>query len=127
MDVEDVHDHYVRELLGIDPLQVRYADPEHARDLGWAAKVEIMGRVLGDWRHPAERGEAVVAQVVLRSDGDRCLTTEQVQAHCPARLAPFKVPKPFEVVESVPDSIIASCCGASCRGPQAQLTGGPAS
>jgi beta-mannosidase len=52
-DFEDVRDHYVRELFGVDPLLVRYGDPEHALDLGRAAVVELIGRVLGDWRDQA--------------------------------------------------------------------------
>lgn len=49
-DFEDVRDHYVRELFGVDPLEVRYADPERALDLGRAAAVHLMTTVLADWR-----------------------------------------------------------------------------
>ncbi len=60
-DFEDVRDHYVRLLFGVDPLEVRYSDPEHALDLGRAAIVEAMSRVLGDWRRPGSRcGGALV-------------------------------------------------------------------
>ena len=51
-DFEDVRDHYVAELFGVDPLAIRYRDPEHALDLGRAVVVELVGRVLGDWREP---------------------------------------------------------------------------
>lgn len=54
-DFEDVRDHYVRELFGLDPLAERYADPEHALDLGRAATVEIMSGVLTDWRSTGSR------------------------------------------------------------------------
>ncbi len=54
-DFEDVRDHYVRLLFGVDPLAVRYSDPEHALDLGRAAIAEAMSRVLGDWRRPGSR------------------------------------------------------------------------
>ena len=49
-DYEDVRDHYVRKLFAIDPLDLRYSDPERALDLGRAAIAEAMTRVLSDWR-----------------------------------------------------------------------------
>jgi beta-mannosidase len=49
-DFEDVRDHYVRELFGRDPLDVRYSDPELALDLGRAAVAEVVGAVLDEWR-----------------------------------------------------------------------------
>lgn len=49
-DFEDVRDSYVRTLFGVDPVDIRYCDPEHALDLGRAAVVEAMSSVLGDWR-----------------------------------------------------------------------------
>jgi beta-mannosidase len=52
-DFEDVRDHYVRELFGVDPFQVRYADPDHALDLGRAAIAELMGVVVSEWRRSA--------------------------------------------------------------------------
>ncbi len=52
-DFEDVRDHYVRELFAVDPLQVRYADPERALDLGRAAVAELMSLVLTEWRRRA--------------------------------------------------------------------------
>ena len=47
-DFEDVRDFYVGELFGVDPLEVRYADPDWALDLGRAAVAEIDDR--GDER-----------------------------------------------------------------------------
>ena len=61
-DFEDVRDYYVAQLFGVDPLTVRYGDPEHALDLGRAALVELFGRVLGDWRHA---GSGCAGAVVL--------------------------------------------------------------
>ncbi len=61
-DFEDVRDHYVRELFGVDPLRIRYGDPEHALDLGRAAVVELVGRVLGDWR---DAGSGCAGAVML--------------------------------------------------------------
>lgn len=49
-DFEDVRDHYVRGLFDVDPLRLRYADPERALDLGRAAVCELMSTVLTDWR-----------------------------------------------------------------------------
>lgn len=51
-DFEDIRDHYVRRLFGIDPLEVRYADPARALDLGRAAIAELIGIVVADWRRP---------------------------------------------------------------------------
>lgn len=49
-DFEDIRDHYVREMFGVDPMRVRYEDPERALDLGRAAVCELMSTVLCDWR-----------------------------------------------------------------------------
>lgn len=49
-DFEDVRDHYVRDLFGVDPLAVRYNDPERALDLGRAVIVELFRETLGYWR-----------------------------------------------------------------------------
>jgi O-succinylbenzoic acid--CoA ligase len=54
----------------------------------------VFGRPDPEW------GESVVAQVVL-ADGAG-VEAEALRAHCAARLAPFKVPKRFEPVSSVP-------------------------
>jgi O-succinylbenzoic acid--CoA ligase len=57
----------------------------------------VLGRADPEW------GEAVVAQVVLADGGD--LEAEALRAHCAERLAPFKVPKRFEAVSSVPRGV----------------------
>jgi beta-mannosidase len=49
-DYEDVTNHYVKELFGVEALSVRYSDPERALDLGRAAVCESMSVVLSDWR-----------------------------------------------------------------------------
>jgi O-succinylbenzoic acid--CoA ligase len=54
-------------------------------------------------RPDAEWGEAVVAHVVLL-DG-AALGSDDLRAHCASRLAPFKVPKRFEIVERVPRGV----------------------
>ena len=51
-------------------------------------------------RADPEWGEAVVATVVLR-DG-LAVTPDELQAHCAARLAGFKVPKAVWFAEGLP-------------------------
>jgi beta-mannosidase len=52
-DFEDVVAHYVRELFGVDPLAVRYSDPERALDLARAAVCELMSATMSEWRRRA--------------------------------------------------------------------------
>jgi o-succinylbenzoate---CoA ligase len=61
------------------------------------ADAAVLGRADPEW------GEAVVAQVVLADGAD--LEAEALRAHCAERLAPFKVPKRFERVSSVPRGV----------------------
>lgn len=49
-DFEDVRDHYVRVLFGLDPMQLRYADPVRALRVGRAAVAEVMARTFAEWR-----------------------------------------------------------------------------
>lgn len=49
-DFEDVRDHYVRELCGVDPFLVRYADPERYLDLGRAVCAYLYAEVFAEWR-----------------------------------------------------------------------------
>jgi beta-mannosidase len=49
-DFDDVRDHYVRELFGVDPLRVRYADHDRYLALGRAAVGEVMAAVFAEWR-----------------------------------------------------------------------------
>lgn len=51
-DFEDVTHHYVRDLLGRDPVAERWSDPGYALDLSRAAVVEAMTRTLTTWRSP---------------------------------------------------------------------------
>jgi o-succinylbenzoate---CoA ligase len=60
----------------------------------------VLGRPSEEW------GEMVVARVVRRVPGPTATPTEdELRAHCAARLAPFKVPKRIEFVESLPRSV----------------------
>ncbi|MGH2914564.1 MAG: AMP-binding protein [Solirubrobacteraceae bacterium] len=54
----------------------------------------VFGRPDPEW------GEAVVAQVVAVAGAT--LDADSLRAHCAARLAPFKVPKRFETVNTLP-------------------------
>jgi acyl-CoA synthetase (AMP-forming)/AMP-acid ligase II len=56
------------------------------------ADAAVFGRADPEW------GERVTAWVVARE----AVEAAQLRAHCAARLAPFKVPKSFELVASVP-------------------------
>ncbi len=49
-DFEDVRDHYVREIFGVDPAAVRYGDPERYLLLGRVAAGEVMARTIAEWR-----------------------------------------------------------------------------
>ncbi len=77
----------------VAPAEVEAVLLEHAG----VADAAVFARPDEEW------GEAVVAQIVL-SDGAP-VTFDELRAHCAGRLAPFKVPKRFEVVESLPRSV----------------------
>jgi beta-mannosidase len=51
-DFEDVRDHYVARLFGIDPAQVRYADVARYLALGRVTTGEVMAQTLSEWRRP---------------------------------------------------------------------------
>ena len=68
-DMEDVRDHYVRTLFGVDPLLERYTDPERALELGRATNAHLVERVLSEWRRPGSScdGALVLALNDLRA------------------------------------------------------------
>lgn len=49
-DFEDVRDHYVRTLFGVDPMQLRYADAERWLALGRVTVGELLNGVFSEWR-----------------------------------------------------------------------------
>ncbi|WP_299809888.1 glycoside hydrolase family 2 protein [uncultured Roseibium sp.] len=49
-DFEDVRDHYLKTLYGIDPAALRYGDPDRYLDLGRAVTGELMEQTFAEWR-----------------------------------------------------------------------------
>ncbi len=49
-DFADVRDHYLRELYGLDPGELRSTDPARYLELGRAVTGEVIAEVLGEWR-----------------------------------------------------------------------------
>jgi beta-mannosidase len=49
-DFDDVRDHYLARLFGVDPLELRYADHERYLALSRVASGEVMGSVFAEWR-----------------------------------------------------------------------------
>ncbi|HTR50038.1 MAG TPA: hypothetical protein VMJ10_04970 [Kofleriaceae bacterium] len=54
-DFDDVRDHYVRELYGVDPAELRERDVERYLALGRAATGEAMARAFTEWRRTGSR------------------------------------------------------------------------
>jgi beta-mannosidase len=49
-DFDDVRDHYLQTLYGVEPAHLRYEDPERYLDLSRAVVAEVMGDVFAEWR-----------------------------------------------------------------------------
>src|SRR5262249_3852218 len=49
-DFDDVRDHYLERLFGVDPAALRYADHDRYVALGRAVTGEVMAAVFGEWR-----------------------------------------------------------------------------
>jgi beta-mannosidase len=49
-DFDDVRDHYLRTLYGVEPARLRYEDPQRYLDLSRAVVAELMTDVFAEWR-----------------------------------------------------------------------------
>jgi beta-mannosidase len=49
-DHEEIRDRYVRMVFGVDPFEVRYADPDRALDYARAVVAELASTVFTEWR-----------------------------------------------------------------------------
>lgn len=49
-DFDDVRDHYLGALFGVEPMRLRYADHERYLALGRVVTGEVMAEVFGEWR-----------------------------------------------------------------------------
>ncbi len=49
-DFDDVRDHYLELLYGVDPVSLRSVDPERYLELSRAVSGEVMAEVFGEWR-----------------------------------------------------------------------------
>jgi beta-mannosidase len=52
-DFDDVRDHYLRHVFGVDPLQLRYADHARYLDVSRRVSAEVMTAAFTEWRRPA--------------------------------------------------------------------------
>ena len=52
-DFEDVRDHYLKLLYGVDPAALRHADPQRYWELSRIVTGEVMAEVFGEWRREA--------------------------------------------------------------------------
>ncbi|SOE72031.1 beta-mannosidase [Burkholderia sp. OK233] len=63
-DFDDVRDHYLQTLYGIEPAQLRYEDPERYLDLSRAVVADLMSDVFAEWRRAGSTcGGALVWQL----------------------------------------------------------------
>lgn len=63
-DFDDVRDHYVGALCGVDPMRLRHADHARYLALGRFAVAQAMAHSFGEWRRPDARcGGALVLQL----------------------------------------------------------------
>ncbi|MDP3758995.1 MAG: glycoside hydrolase family 2 protein [Ramlibacter sp.] len=60
-DFDDVRDHYLRAVFGVDPQKLRYADHGRYLTLSRVVSGEVMAAAFAEWRRPASRcGGAMV-------------------------------------------------------------------
>jgi beta-mannosidase len=51
-DFEEVRDHYMALLYGVDPLRLKTSDPQRYLDLSRACVAEVVEATVGEWRRP---------------------------------------------------------------------------
>lgn len=51
-DFEDIRDHYLTELYGLDPARLRREDPERYLQFSRAVTAEVVTETFAEWRHP---------------------------------------------------------------------------
>jgi beta-mannosidase len=54
-DFEDVRDHYLEDVFGVDPLALRSQEPERYLELSRLLSGEVMAAVFGEWRRSGSR------------------------------------------------------------------------
>jgi len=59
-DFDDVRDHYVKRIFGVDPAELRYADVARYLELGRVAVAECMASAIAEWRSNGECAGAIV-------------------------------------------------------------------
>ena len=63
-DFDDVRDHYLQTLYGVEPARLRYEDPERYLELSRAVVAELMSDVFAEWRRAGSNcGGALVWQL----------------------------------------------------------------
>ncbi|MFM0641894.1 glycoside hydrolase family 2 protein [Paraburkholderia metrosideri] len=63
-DFDDVRDHYLQTLYGVEPARLRYEDPERYLDLSRAVVAELMSDAFAEWRRAGSTcGGALVWQL----------------------------------------------------------------
>jgi beta-mannosidase len=60
-DFEDVRDHYLALVFGVDPVSLRSADPDRYLELSRAVSGEVMAEVLGEWRRAGSPCQGALA------------------------------------------------------------------
>jgi len=59
-DFEDVRDHYLKLLYGVDPAALRYSDTPRYWELSRTTSAEVMAEVFGEWRRAASPNRGAI-------------------------------------------------------------------